>query len=107
MPPPISGSRAVTDVTLQDFNFNNQYFETKGLTSAKWAQLGAGENITHAVVVVPSFGGYFNFTPAVVTFTSGSEQHVRNEKDSALDSFFGEYKLLLLVYDSEMIENCA
>lgn len=67
------GNEAAKDVSLVENNFHSQYFAIQGLTSAKWNQIGAGENATHVLVVVPNFSGYFNFTPALVSYTTGGE----------------------------------
>ncbi len=62
------------DISLNDPNFDPQYFEVFGATSASWASLEAGAEVSHVVVLRPLESNYFNFTSAEVTYFSNGEK---------------------------------
>ena len=54
---------------LRDATFPPSDFQLiSGMAEVKWDKIPAGENVTHAMVVMPLKPGYFNFTSADVTF---------------------------------------
>lgn len=54
---------------LRDATFPPSDFQPiSGMAEVKWDKIPAGENVTHAMVVMPMRPGYFNFTSADVTY---------------------------------------
>lgn len=61
--------RAAYNVMLRDATFPPSDFElVSGMAEAKWDKIPAGDNVTHAMVVMPLRPGYFNFSSADVTY---------------------------------------
>ena len=60
---------AAYQVMLRDATFPPSDFQLiSGMAEVKWDKIPAGENVTHAMVVMPLKPGYFNFTSADVTY---------------------------------------
>jgi len=63
------GDGAAYQVMLRDATFPPSDFQPiSGMAEVKWDKIPAGENVTHAMVVMPMRPGYFNFTSADVTY---------------------------------------
>jgi len=66
------GDSAATDIQIVDNGFRTDDFElVSGQTQFKIEKLSAQANTTQTVVVRPRKFGYFNFTAAEVSYTSG------------------------------------
>eukprot|EP00088_Acartia_fossae_P030373 TRINITY_DN3133_c0_g1_i1.p1 TRINITY_DN3133_c0_g1~~TRINITY_DN3133_c0_g1_i1.p1 ORF type:complete len:186 (+),score=59.35 TRINITY_DN3133_c0_g1_i1:47-604(+) len=66
------GDSAATDIQVLDNGFRSDDFElVSGQTQFKVEKLPAQANTTQTVVVRPRKFGYFNFTAAEVTYSSG------------------------------------
>ena len=66
---------------LRDATFPPSDFQLiSGMAEVKWDKIPAGENVTHAMVVMPLKPGYFNFTSADVTYKTSENAQERSEE---------------------------
>lgn len=67
------GSVAASNVQLKDTSFGPDFSVVGGQTEVSLGRIPPQGNVTHTLVVRPLKFGYYNFTAAQVTYTSGDE----------------------------------
>lgn len=66
-------------MTLTDETFDEQnsgFTRISGLTSVTFAEIAAGSNVTHHIVVQSSYPGYYNLSAAKVTYYSTEDASI-------------------------------
>jgi len=67
------GSVAASNVQLKDSSFGPDFTVVGGQAEVSLGRIPPQGNVTHTLVVRPLKFGYYNFTAAQVTYTSGEE----------------------------------
>jgi len=67
------GSLAANNVQLKDTSFGPDFAVVGGQTEVSLGRIPPQANVTHTVVVRPQKFGYYNFTSAQISYTSGEE----------------------------------
>ncbi|CAG7826357.1 unnamed protein product [Allacma fusca] len=67
------GNVAANNVQLKDASFGPDFDVVGGQTEVSLGRIPPQGNVTHTVVVRPLKFGYYNFTAAQVTYTSGED----------------------------------
>lgn len=67
------GTVAATNVQLKDSSFGPDFTVVGGQADVSLGRIPPQGNISHTLVVRPNKFGYYNFTAAQVTYTSGEE----------------------------------
>jgi len=65
------GGVTATNVVLKELSVNPTDFEIIGETEVNLGRISPEGNTTHTIIVKPLKFGYFNFTSAIVTYSSG------------------------------------
>lgn len=65
------GGVTATNVVLKELSVNPNDFEIIGESEVNLGRISPEGNTTHTIIVKPLKFGYFNFTSAIVTYSSG------------------------------------
>ena len=79
--------RDAKDVTLTDESFdapNSGFTRVSGLPSVKFAEIAAGSNVSHHIVVQSSYPGYYNLSAASVAYYASDEASVETVKSLSM-----------------------
>jgi len=82
------GSKVALDVQLKDDGFPSKDFtHIMGNLKVSWERVAPSANVTHNVILRPLLSGYYNFTPAEVSYVTSEES---GERTMGLSSSPGE-----------------
>ena len=70
------GNAAANNVQLKDTSFGPDFNVVAGQTEVSLGRIPPQGNVSHTVVVRPLKSGYYNFTAAEVSYTSGEDAEV-------------------------------